>query len=369
MESGEQILIGAVTDPASPPGAVSSHALEQMERHRLAPLAWHTLTTSGHAAAWPAAIQLTLRRASAAQALVSDLLDAELRRVVAAAGDAGVRTLLIKGAALAYTHYPRPHLRPRSDSDVVIHERDRDAIARVLASLGYTRSDAVDGSLITQQLQWTLALTAGLVHAVDVHWRVFNPHLFGDVLSADDLLARAVPLHGLGPHALSPSGVDALVLSCVHRVAHHAGEEDPVWDFDIHLLISSLADDEAAAFARRAAAANVRAVCAAGVASAKARFGTRLPAELESFVEHAPHAREHTAAFLEPGRRQVDVLASDLGALGSWRARMALVRQHLFPPSQYVLKKYRRSSRAWLPLLYTRRILAGLPRWLRSQRS
>ena len=368
MESGEQILVGAVTDPASPPGVVSSRVLGEIERHRLAPLAWDTLTTSGHAAAWPEVVRSALRRASAARALASDLVDAELRQVVAGAGEAGLRAVLIKGAALAYTHYRLPHLRPRSDSDIVIGEADRDAMARVLAALGYTRTEAVDGALITQQFQWTRGLAADLVHAVDVHWRVFNPHLFAGVLSAGDLLERAVPLPGLGPHALCPCTVDALLLACVHRVAHHAGEEDAIWDFDIHLLASSLRDEEAAAFARQAAAADVRAVCAAGLAAAAARFGTRLPAELRSFAEKKVTG-EPTAVFLEKGRRQVHLLASDLGALGSWRARTALVRQHLFPSPQFLLKKYGRRHPAWLPFLYARRIIAGLPRWLRSQRS
>jgi hypothetical protein len=369
MNTGERILVSAVTDPATPPQAFAPQLLDAIERHRLAPLAWDALMTSGRASAWPAALQETLRRASAAHALVADLLDSDLRRVLAAAGEAGVRTVLIKGAALAYTHYRLPHLRPRSDSDIVIVEADREAMAQTLSALGYVRSDAIDGSLITQQSQWTRTLAAGLVHAVDVHWRVFNPHLFGDVLSTHQLLHHAVPIPALGSHALGPRTADALLVACVHRVAHHPGEADPIWDFDIHLLVSSLGDADAAAFARSASVANVRAVCAAGVASAKARFGTRVPAELESFLARAAESRERTAVFLEPGRRQVDLLASDLGAVGSWRARAALMRQHLFPSPQYLLKKYGRSSWGWLPLLYVRRIVGGMPRWLRSQRS
>ncbi len=314
MNTGERILVAAVTDPATPPQAFEPQLLDAIERHRLAPLAWSTLTTSGHADAWPEALQVRLRRASGAQALVASLLDSDLRRVLDAAGHAGVRTVLIKGAALAYTHYRLPHLRPRSDSDIVIGEADRDAMAHVLSALGYVRTEAIDGSLITQQSQWTRELAAGLVHAIDVHWRVFNPQLFGDVLSTPELLQHAVPIPALGPHALSPCTSDALLLSCVHRVAHHAGEEDPIWDHDIHLLVSSLNDDDAAMFVRSASAANVRAVCAAGVALAKARFGTRIPAELQSFLARAAESRERTAVFLEPGRRQVDLLASDLGA-------------------------------------------------------
>ncbi len=136
MNAGERILVAAVTDPASPPQSLTSRILDDIERHRFAPLAWDALTASGHAPAWPTAVQLRLRRAAAAQALAADLLDSELRRVVAACGEAGVRAVLIKGAALAYTHYRLPHLRPRSDSDLVIMESDRETLAQVLPDLG-----------------------------------------------------------------------------------------------------------------------------------------------------------------------------------------------------------------------------------------
>jgi hypothetical protein len=369
MEAVERILVGAVTHPASPPAMVSSEVLHQLERHRLAPLAWDALTTSGAAAAWPEPLQASLRRASAAQALVSELLDAELRRVVAAIGAAGIRAVLVKGAALAYTHYRRPHLRPRSDSDLVIDEADRDATANVLSTLGYVRSDAVDGGLITQQFQWTRVLNPGLVHAVDVHWRVFNPHLFADVLPTASLLARAVAVAALGTHALSPCASDALLLACVHRVAHHAGEVDAIWDFDIHLLVSSLGADDAAGFMDAVTATNMRAVSAAAIAAAQGRFGTCLPPPLLPLLETATDRREPSAVFLEPGRRQVDVLTSDLAALRSWRARARLLLQHLFPSPAYMRTKYGLRNPALLPLAYARRIVAGVQRWLRSQRS
>ena len=369
MQGAEHILAAAVTDPASPPATVSAQLLPQIERHPMAALAWDVLTTSGSADAWPEAIQATLRRASAARAIVSELVDAELRRVIAAIGAAGIRVVLIKGAALAYTHYRRPHLRPRSDSDLVIDEAGRDATADVLSTLGYVRSDAVDGGLITQQFQWTRVLNPGLVHAVDVHWRVFNPHLFAGVLPTASLLARAVPVPALGSHALSPCASDALLLACVHRVAHHAGEADALWDFDIHLVAASLGVDEASTFVTAVASSGVRAVAASTIAGAQARFGTRLPPPMVPLLEFAADRREPTSMFLEPGRRQVDVLSSDLAALHGWRARARLLLQHLFPSPAYMRAKYGLRSQALLPLAYARRIVAGVPRWLRSQRS
>jgi len=43
----------------------------------------------------------------------------ELREVLAALAGAGLPVLLLKGAALAYTLYPEPHLRDRSDTDLL----------------------------------------------------------------------------------------------------------------------------------------------------------------------------------------------------------------------------------------------------------
>ena len=369
MNPAERILVAAVTNPDSPCDTPASDVLDRIEQHRLAPQAWDTITRAGHAAAWPEQIRSKLRHVSAAHAVASEMLDRELRVVIDAAGGSGVRSVLIKGAALAYTHYRRPYLRPRNDSDVVIDEADRDAMADVLSSLGYARSAAVEGTLITQQAQWTRTGAAGLTHAVDVHWRLFNPHLFGRVLSTDRLLERAVPLPALGPHASSPCAVDALMIACVHRVAHHAGEEDVVWDFDIHLLVSALREEEAAEFAAAVAAAELRNVAAAGIGSAQTCYGTRIPPPLAELVEHASRYREPTAVFLERGRRQVDLLRSDLATLPGWRARTRLMREHLFPSREYMRSKYGARSGARLALAYARRIVRGVPRWLRSQRS
>ena len=47
--------------------------------------------------------------------------------------------LLLKGAALAYTLYPEPHLRERCDTDLLLPSReDAERAGRVLQTLSYT---------------------------------------------------------------------------------------------------------------------------------------------------------------------------------------------------------------------------------------
>src|SRR5215831_10265345 len=51
-------------------------------------------------------------------AAIDALRTRELRVVLAALADARVDAVVLKGAALAHTHYPRPELRPRVDTDL-----------------------------------------------------------------------------------------------------------------------------------------------------------------------------------------------------------------------------------------------------------
>jgi hypothetical protein len=286
--------------------------------------------------------------------------------VLDAAGDARIDLVVMKGAAIAHTHYPQPHLRPRADSDLVIRADDRGRLAAVLEACGYAATSAVDGSLVTQQRQWTRTLGRDLVHALDVHWGVFNPRAFADVLTTEELLERSVRVPALAGSARGPHPVHALLIACVHRVAHHKGENDLLWLYDIRLLAESLSVVEAADFVRLAVQRKVAAVCADSLLAAERSVGARLPPSLQSWIDGASwrEAREPTAAFLVH-ERQVDRLVSDLRVLGNVRARVHLVVQHLFPRPEYMLRQHGVRSRVQLPYLYLRRMIEGIPRWFR----
>jgi hypothetical protein len=107
----------------------------------------------------------------------------ELRAVLNQMADAGVRPILLKGAAQDHTHYRRPHLRPRIDTDLMIPASIRDAIARTLIALGYHRPCEVHGALSTGQFHLQKYDRDGLFHALDIHWRVSNVRAFADVLT------------------------------------------------------------------------------------------------------------------------------------------------------------------------------------------
>jgi hypothetical protein len=297
-------------------------------------------------------------------AVVDDLVqEAELKRLIQAFA-AGLRPVLMKGAHLAYTYYERPDLRPRVDTDLLVARGDEAAAARELQRLGYAPREQSHGDLVSYQSAYALTRNGATLHVVDLHWRIANPQRFGQVLSYDDASAAAVPVPSLTPDARALSPVHALLIACVHPVAHHANQHCLLWQYDIHLVASRFDDEDWREFAAAARAGGVAGVCRASLARAFDDFGLSVPRDAWFALVDSTGADAATSAYLAGGRRHVQRVWWDLQSLSTWHERSRLLRQHLFPSAQYMRQVYAPSSGAPLPWLYARRVWHGAQKWL-----
>ncbi|MEO2195106.1 MAG: nucleotidyltransferase family protein [bacterium] len=208
----------------------------------------------------------------------------------------------------------------------------------------------------------------GLEHTFDVHWQISIPQVFANLLSLDELAERAVALPALGSTAHTIDPVHALTIACIHRVAHHHGEERLIWLYDIHLLAGALRASEADQFLQTARDKSIGAVCEQGLLMARARFDTTLPEGLIQGLRQlvARGAQEPSAVYLRQHLRKVDVLVSDLRALPGWLPRFQLLREHVFPPAEFMRQTYREAPRLLLPALYGWRFIEGAGGWFRK---
>jgi len=296
-------------------------------------------------------------------AVVEALRARELRMVLDALGAAGVRPILMKGAALAHTHYARPELRPRSDVDLMIREEERAVVIQTFMSAGYRRPPEIDGDVAIGQFHFLRIDEHGCDHAFDVHWRVSNVRVFAHALTYEELAGDAVAIQALGRHAWSASPVHALLIACVHRVAHHGDTPNLLWLYDVHLIAHSLTPELRQTFTLLAASKQMVAVCRRTLGLAQDAFGGIDPQWIESLTP-VPFAQEPSAAFIGGRLRQIDILKSDLAVTG-WTVRLRLLREHLFPPVSYMQQRFPRWPTVLLPVAYACRIVSGAPRWLR----
>ena len=309
----------------------------------------------------PKTVEQTLATAAVQHAIVEQRLAAELTSVVDALARAGIPSLLMKGAALAYTCYPHPCLRPRTDTDLVVRHEDAAAVWRVFEALGYEAPNMTRGDLLLHQRSYEKTDRLGIRHLYDVHWKIAAPHAVANLMSWEELQANAVPVPALGTHARAIGNVHALVTACVHRMAHHYGDASLIWLYDIHLLASRLDANEWNRLLSVCEHAAAAAMCAHGLSEAHERFGTIAPADLLETLR----ARGDDSARRFGGGRMIDVLISDLKALPDWRQRLQLVREHVLPPADYIRRLYGVRSPVLLPALYVLRAATGACKWLR----
>jgi hypothetical protein len=295
----------------------------------------------------------------------------ELRHVVDRFHVAGIPALLLKGAALAYTHYPFPFLRPRCDTDLLIRTADRAGAAELLESLGYNRMNAVERDAIFTQWAFQRLCAGRVVHTVDLHWRISNRPLFRDTLSFDELQADAVPIAAIGPGAKTPCGVHSLVLASIHPVAHHHCDWWLIWLYDMLLLGQGLSSQEWQQFLDLAATRKVSYLCKEVFRLASKHFGT--PAWLrESGVLEIPEQRrveEPSAAYLNGERNARRDLILDLNAIKGLREKARLLAAHSFPDVRYMRAAYGTSGSAGIIAAYGRRIINACLQLIRAGRS
>jgi len=329
-----------------PTGEARDRLLSEARAHRVDRLvAWRTNEMDGD-----------LR----AEVMLDEVEVRELNRVLAGLEAGDIIPLVLKGAALAHSHYEESWFRPRLDSDLLIPLSQREAAIEVLGRLGYTRPPFITGELVMYQMPFERVGATGQTHAIDLHWRLANPQMLASLPDYRELLSRAVTIDVRGQFMRTPCPVDALLLACVHRAAHHDLSDELLWLYDIHLLALRFATEEWEHFVRLASRCEVRALCTEGLRAAQRCFSTPVPADVVRLNDR-PQSNERSAMFLRRDLTRFDRLLADLQAL-SYTKRVRLLSEHVLPPARYIQQKYGISWRLARPLLYVRRLTSGLTR-------
>jgi hypothetical protein len=289
------------------------------------------------------------------QAVAADmLLSHHLARVAEAFDRSGVRHIVMKGEALARTHYLDPGTRARCDIDVFIHLRDIEAAREVLNDAGY---EVVSCTYKSHQFTVRRGYGTGDIIQFDVHWRILNASRYARVLAFDEAYAEAIPDTGR-PGLRLLSHEHSLLLACMHRDGSQRHDRDRlIWIYDIHLLFSTLSPDEQLHFASEAVARNIQACCLGGLERSTELFATVVPVTvLETLkIPEPPVGIRGRLA-----RSNLGLLVDDWKHLAGWSERKKLAAELFAPSGDSLLRKYGKQGRKWIPWLYLRQVTSGL---------
>ena len=159
-------------------------------------------------------------------ALVSDFamlhLDSRLTESLRALHNAGIRVMLLKGAALAHTAYAGVRQRPMSDIDLLVDPSNAHLARRLMLGCGWREMVGGIPDAVYDRHHHLPPLydTRSPDLQLEIHTALF-PERQPFAFDARDLWVRARPLGTAFPEAYAPDAIHSLLHACLHFVWSH----------------------------------------------------------------------------------------------------------------------------------------------------
>jgi Uncharacterised nucleotidyltransferase len=152
-----------------------------------------------------------LKNAYRHQWLVSQQRIAAGARALSALSQAGIETMVLKGAALAHRYYKDLGVRLMYDVDILVRPQSARLAAEVLLSSGWTQLLPLDLDVLLPVSHGTMFRDGK--HGVDLHWyATWAP------ASEDDFWSAAEPIEIGEARTLAQCPADQLLHMCVHGI-------------------------------------------------------------------------------------------------------------------------------------------------------
>ncbi|MFW5634599.1 MAG: nucleotidyltransferase family protein [Erythrobacter sp.] len=317
------------------------------------------------ASGWPQGLTRTLREEATGQSFWEESHRAAISRLLESLAEAGVEAVVLKGTALAYSLYPRPALRRRGDTDILVRERDKARTRRVFADCGFER---VGDSLSFQEM-WQAKGREGFDHFVDLHWRISASANLAKHLERGGVADTVIPLPALSRRAIGIDPIGNLVLVCMNRGLHEvfgyvAGDEKLhsgdrlIWAVDLHLICALLQPRDWARLVEAAERSGTAVQVRAGLEFARTTLGTAVPGHVREALARDGGARDLNS-YISTGSA-MERLRLDLEACEGVLARASLVGSTIAPGPEKLRERYPDAAGWPIAALRGRRLVEGL---------
>jgi len=148
---------------------------QQSITHGIAPLLYHCFTTDNASVIIPPRLMQKLQESYFYTMRKNMRLYHDLSKILKMLQDNHVRVIVLKGAALAEIIYQNIALRPMTDVDLLIKNKDIWSIAGVLSQLGYTSNDIEYFLLSIRHLQWIRYISfKNNDTSIDIHTKIYE---------------------------------------------------------------------------------------------------------------------------------------------------------------------------------------------------
>jgi hypothetical protein len=351
--------------PLAPEASVDewSSLLYFLQAHWIIPFVYRKIGSLPQECLPPEAITDEMRQAFLVSCVRSLHMERQLQEIIEAFQEEGVRMLVLRGPALAFSLYPDPAMRPSGDLDLLVIPEQVVQARTILESLGYrclarrfetARDFFREECFIHQE-------NPDNKFPVDLHWVHWELHPFfkgSEQVDMLDLFQRAwkVETPTLAFETLQP--VDYLIHSAIHLIMIHKNEMRLSWIYDTALLAQQLqVPDDWEILQERCVAWRARLPLEHCLKMAQVWAGLELPDGFDDFSTWPRPTKDESAVWADTMRHHwvTILLKRSLANPSLLLRRVPSLFRLLFPHPDMVRYCYPTSSNWLLPLAYVRR--------------
>ncbi len=210
--------------------------LQLADRHGLIPLL-HLNVREAASAHVPDGVMSDLKARARGIGIRNLHLAGEMAAILNLLKGCNIPVVPYKGAVMADRYYGDLALRPFSDVDLLVAERDMPAAKEALLGNGCALEREMNPSEERAYFEENCELNFNRVRGgahIELHWGVLPP-VYRFPFSADELIARAVPSEVAGARTLLMTPEDSLLALCGHGCKHRWSRL--FWILDVALLL------------------------------------------------------------------------------------------------------------------------------------
>jgi len=294
--------------------------------------------------------------------VIHQLQEKEFLEVFQTLKENKIEFLVLKGWALSYTIYKRPHHRPKTDIDILISENNKHKVKLLLKELGYTNPRGWEPEAIIDQYSMRKTIIKNVYANIDVHLRLTNDKILQSLFPWPKLLASSCFQQNLGCRIISKPY--ALTHAVIHLL-HHACNDDfikLIWFYDIYQLLETLTPVEEEELIEITSISGLSGVITFCLKEKNKLFPSEKTNSIISTLTTIQANPKYLYLMNKPSRLKV-MIRNFLQTRGLI-AKLKVAKETLFPHREEIYLKYGRNTKWPLVLLYFRRILSGFIRLL-----
>jgi hypothetical protein len=255
------------------------YIVNRSHHHRITPIVYAAMKRHGMFESAPAGVQDTLRKAYLGSLATNMAYLEELETILSRFNDAHIKSMIVKGPALAQGLYEDPGLRPFSDIDILVDHKDMESIANTMGELGYQVSEDYRPLDYYEKYHFHhiyLKETEFMSYVVEIHWDLFTS--FSSVqCDLGSLFENKMVLHTNGCALTTLSWDDHFLYLCAAHCHHHVFGSLLYFSDLMRIARNKLKENSWVALEKQAACWGVDSALAGCIQVLNSTFGTSLP--------------------------------------------------------------------------------------------